>query len=351
MRGPLPITSSRRRLLAAALAASLLLAVPVGAVAEDGLKEARKELRETKDDIRARAAKMRAIQRGMNRLATRIAQTQEEIFRSIERQRDLTEQIRVLEVRLTILHDRLDQRTREAYILGPGAPILYLLTATSAEDAVNRIGFLDEMNRRDGVLARKVAHAEARLDAARDEVDRQEAILDFAKQQLAIDREELRHKLEQSHELYAQLQEHKDAVLWEISRIRPFGVCPVQGPHAISDSFGIWVKRSEERGGDHVHQGVDITAAYGTPIVAPFDGLAVTANNKMGGLAVKVLGDFGYVYNAHLSRFGQLGYVERGDVIGYVGATGNAGGPHDHFEWHPGNGAAADPYPFLMQVC
>jgi murein DD-endopeptidase MepM/ murein hydrolase activator NlpD len=342
---------SRRRLLAAALAASLLLAVPLGAVAEDALKEARQELRQTKDDIRARAAKMRAIQRSMNRLATRIARTLEEIYRAVERQRVLAHQIDVLEVRHAILQARLDQRTREAYIMGPGAPILYLLTATSAEDVVNRIGFLDEMNRRDAELARKVAHAEARLGAARAELDRQEAILELARQQLALDRQELRDKMERSRELYALLQEHKDDVRWEISRIRPFAVCPVQGPHAISDSFGIWVKRSEERGGDHVHQGVDITAALGTPIVAPFDGLAVTANNKMGGLAVKVLGEFGYVYNAHLSRFGRLGYVQKGDVIGYVGATGNAGGPHDHFEWHPGGGAAVDPYPFLMQVC
>jgi murein DD-endopeptidase MepM/ murein hydrolase activator NlpD len=89
----------------------------------------------------------------------------------------------------------------------------------------------------------------------------------------------------------------------------------------------------------------------GTPIVAPFDGIAVAAPNKLGGLAVKVFGEYGYVYNAHNSRYGKLGPVQTGDVIAYAGATGNTGASHDHFEWHPGNGPAVDPYPFLMKVC
>jgi murein DD-endopeptidase MepM/ murein hydrolase activator NlpD len=329
----------------------ILVAVPVGAFAEDQLQEARQELRETKDRIRARAAKMRQLQRDMNRIATRIAETESEIAKSEVRMAKLHARIGVLQERHARLQDALDERTREAYILGPGAPIMYLLTATSTEDMVNRIGFLDEMNRRDGLLAARVAQAGAQLAEARWDVQRTGLFLEVAKKRMAADRVRLREKMAQSRELFAELKERKEVVLAEISRIRPFAVCPVRGAHAISDSFGIWVERSKERGGDHVHQGNDIMAAMGTPIVAPFDGVAVTANNKMGGLAVKVFGTYGYVYNAHLSSFGKLGQVETGDVIGYVGATGNAGGPHDHFEWHPGDGAAADPYPFLMLVC
>jgi len=340
-----------RRLLAALLTAMFLVTVPVGAFAEDELQEAQQELRETKDRIRARAAKMRQLQRDMNRIATRIAETESEIAKAEIRMAKLHARIGVLQERHARLQDALDERTREAYILGPGAPIMYLLTATSTEDMVNRIGFLDEMNRRDGLLAARVAQAGAQLAEARWDVQRTGLFLEVAKKRMAADRERLREKMAQSRELFAELKERKEVVLAEISRIRPFAVCPVRGAYAISDSFGIWVERSKERGGDHVHQGNDITAAMGTPIIAPFDGVAVTANNKMGGLAVKVFGEYGYVYNAHLSSFGKLGPVETGDVIGYVGATGNAGGPHDHFEWHPGNGAAADPYPFLMLVC
>jgi murein DD-endopeptidase MepM/ murein hydrolase activator NlpD len=124
-------------------------------------------------------------------------------------------------------------------------------------------------------------------------------------------------------------------------------VCPLDQPMSYSDNWHAprWA------GGFHLHQGIDMFAAPGTPIRAPFDGLSVTADNFLGGLAVKVYGETGYVYNAHLSAHGQLGPVKAGDIIGYVGSTGDASGPHLHFEYHPGNGDAVNPYAFLNAVC
>jgi murein DD-endopeptidase MepM/ murein hydrolase activator NlpD len=126
-----------------------------------------------------------------------------------------------------------------------------------------------------------------------------------------------------------------------------FRVCPVDEPKVYSDNW----HAPRWGGGFHLHQGIDIFAPTGTPIRAPFDGLAVTADNWLGGLAVKVYGDNGYVYNAHLSAHGQLGAVKAGAIIGFVGETGNASGPHDHFEFHPDDGEAINPMAFLDAVC
>jgi murein DD-endopeptidase MepM/ murein hydrolase activator NlpD len=126
-------------------------------------------------------------------------------------------------------------------------------------------------------------------------------------------------------------------------------VCPVPGFIEIADNFGVMVRIPHVP--VHVHQGNDVAAPTGASILAPFDGYATAGQGKLGGLEVRVYGGEGYVYNAHLSRFGQLGWVHAGDVIGYVGSTGDATGPHDHFEWHPNDGPAVDPHALLLAAC
>lgn len=347
--------SRARRIVAGSVAAFVLACLPAVALlglasAEDQLKENKQELRETRDKVRARLKRIRALQRHMNGLATRISRSQSEIVAAEQRIEKLARQMMIQRVRATLLQAKLDERTRVAYMAG-GAPILYLLTATSAADAASRMSFLTEMNRRDAVLAVKVQEATDRLARMEAEVVRARQIIELTRRRLEMDRKELNQKMAESRQLVAGLRGKIEQIQYEISKIRPFAVCPVDGPHAIADDFGIKVFHPKDEGGNHIHQGNDIYAAMGVPIVAPFDGTAVTATNSVGGLAVKVYGDYGYVYNAHLSAFGNLGTVRRGDVIGYVGATGNAGGPHDHFEWHPGNGNAVDPHAYLLMVC
>jgi murein DD-endopeptidase MepM/ murein hydrolase activator NlpD len=93
--------------------------------------------------------------------------------------------------------------------------------------------------------------------------------------------------------------------------------------------------------------------ARGTPIVAVIGGTAVAKINSLGGNAVWLTGSNGFkYYYAHLDRSGVSGPVDQGDVIGYMGDTGNARGTvHLHWEVHPGGGRAVNPTPYARAAC
>ena len=102
---------------------------------------------------------------------------------------------------------------------------------------------------------------------------------------------------------------------------------------------------------DRPHEGIDVTAAFGTPIVAPAAG-RVTKVGWENGYGLMVQLDHGYGLQtkyAHMSRtavqVGQL--VKRGDRLGYVGSTGLSTGPHLHYEVIV-NGRPVDPLQYVL---
>ena len=124
-------------------------------------------------------------------------------------------------------------------------------------------------------------------------------------------------------------------------------VCPVAGPRAFGDTWGA------ARSGGRSHEGVDMMSPAGTPLVAVESGYAQFKTTRLGGNSVWVNGNSGtrYFY-AHLSAWeGSSRNVSQGEVIGYVGATGNTTANHLHFEIHPGGGRAVNPYPYVRAVC
>lgn len=133
-------------------------------------------------------------------------------------------------------------------------------------------------------------------------------------------------------------------------------VFPVGDPHTFGDSFG--APRMMGTQYEHAHQGTDIMAPSGTPLLACERGVITKmGSDVLGGTKIWVKGESGtYYYYAHLSAFAEGManglVVDAGTVIGFVGDTGNArgGAPHLHFEIHPDGGPAVNPYPLLKVV-
>lgn len=131
--------------------------------------------------------------------------------------------------------------------------------------------------------------------------------------------------------------------------------CPIAGAVRFINDWGF------PRSGGRRHQGNDLFALEDTPIVAVSDAIITSVSRidrGLGGLHVSYIDGAGdRWYNAHLSSVAdniEPGlYVAQGQVIGYVGRTGNARTtpPHNHIQWHPGNGGPQNPYIRLRIAC
>ena len=121
---------------------------------------------------------------------------------------------------------------------------------------------------------------------------------------------------------------------------------PVQGLCWFTDTWGA------PRSGGRSHQGVDIIAKSGKAVYAVDDGTLtkqyLDSPGSLSGNGWRLTkADGTYFFYAHFSAFApglKVGStVKAGQIIGYVGMTGNAGAPHLHFEVHPGGGAPVNP--------
>lgn len=129
---------------------------------------------------------------------------------------------------------------------------------------------------------------------------------------------------------------------------------PVAAKHAFGDSWG--APRMVGTKFQHSHEGTDVFAAFGSPLVAVEDGIVQkVGKDTLGGMKLWLVGSHSgnRYYYAHLSAFSpglvDGTYVTAGQIVGQVGDSGNAkgGAAHLHFEIHPNGYAAVNPYPLL----
>jgi murein DD-endopeptidase MepM/ murein hydrolase activator NlpD len=354
-------------------------------VIENALGEIQSQLVETQVRLNAVAADVELQEIALEKVTTDLVHTQERLDRARAHYRRI--------------QARLNERAVSAYMTGPASSIDFLLDAQNVTDLTDRLAYVDALARSDAELSVSVTNLKNSLAAAEATLEDQQALalreLDKARTQKAevtalFDQQQglldEQQRLESAAERtfrktkadyadwLAQQQptggQAKGGRVWDGGNLpEPYDhvldACPVDQPRGFGDGFGA----PRYAGGYHLHKGVDLVAPAGTAIRAAFDGYSYTSSNTLGGKVVFVVGRYGKVYNAHLSEYAESsnGQVSAGDVIGYVGDTGDAAGlPHDHFEFHPnvmprswprsyyGYSVIEDainPYPLLVQAC
>jgi peptidoglycan hydrolase CwlO-like protein len=378
------------------LLAFLLFAVfgapSAGADTQSQLSAAKDKLDSLESQINAENDQLDSLSSQLNAIAGKIDEEQGYYEHTQQSVTDTRNALDAARLRYESLRHRLDQRAADAYMEGPGTGLEVLLGASSLGDFSDRLQFLDSVTQHDSDLANnvqtlanqlhqretvlnKVLEKQASVirayNDARAQLDARFSQIQSIKDDLAQKQNEVTALVDK---LGNKLAKEKRAALLALASQsgggivnigdNPLHTCPVGDPMAFGDSFGA----PRYAGGYHPHAGNDLMAPRGTPVYAPFDGVAEPDPNGLGGNAFLLHGASGYVYGAHLDSYGTMGSVSAGTVIGYVGDSGDAlGGPtHLHFEWHPNVipanpftssygytviGSAIDPYPYLIQVC
>jgi peptidoglycan hydrolase CwlO-like protein len=394
-RGPSP--SFARALIGCAIALLLvgtIVTSSAGATTTGSkLASAKDRLARLEREIAAENGQLRSMQGKLNGLAADVDASTGAYQRTQLQVMETRDRFDAVQTRYDSLRSDLDQRAAYSYMQGAGTGLEMVLGAQSVNQFTDRLEFLDSVQQHDADLALQV-------QGLADQLHERETVLNrlLAKQAVVVNkyqaaqsalnaqfqqekaiRDDLANKQAQVGNIVKRLQkrlaaqELAAAIAAQQSggggvfniKDNPLHTCPVGDPHAFGDSFGAPRYTTSP---PHPHAGEDIMAPRGTPIYATFDGTAEEDPNGLGGNAVIVHGADGYTYNAHLDSYGQMGPVKTGDVIGYVGDSGDArgGATHDHFEWHPNVlpsplyrspygytniDGAIDSYPYLLQVC
>jgi murein DD-endopeptidase MepM/ murein hydrolase activator NlpD len=340
-----------------AVVGALLVAASVPLVAGSAVGE------ETLKDLQAR---MDAIQAELDATTKRVEELRDEKERVTQRIGDIEVRVETLGARREKLVKRVVKRADELYRSGSFGMVEALFSSESFSDLTNRAEMLSEISMDQSQVFVDLARTEAELKALNEQLTAERESLTKNADRLAEESENLQSKFDSVAAEYERLKKALLASRPDPAPAAPSGpataapsapirvsatggmTCPVAGPVSFTDTWGA------PRDG-HTHQGVDMMAAAGTPVVAIVSGAITLADyGDSAGYWQILSGNDGnqYWYMHNQQNIVTGGSVSAGQQIATVGDTGNAAGtPHLHFEYHPGGGAAVNPTPLVASVC
>ena len=300
------------------------------------------------------------LQSDLVEVSDRYEQVMTETERIRNELEDLEDEERHLVERAEQIDQRLSAQARQVYMHGAGSEFETLLAAEGPNVGVERASFFASIQQRENADLQDAISVRTRLEQTRQLMAQREEQLDARSAELAQMRELIEADLDHAEEQVATLEALA-------SRQRQISAGGQQGTYACIFDPGTFRFRDswgEPRSGGRSHKGTDVFAPIGTPIRAVTDGEVVRLNtvdrydgrSGFGGLTVTYEQDDQRFYNAHLDAIHPdmaIGHqLQAGDVIGWVGRTGNARGtpPHLHLGWYVDD-AAINPYASLAVAC
>jgi len=314
-------------------------------------------------------------------LETELSAQQERLDRLTALLARQTRRLERLEAEYTRAVTILEARVRTAYIDQPPDLVAFLVSASSFDDLIDNVEFLERIGAQDQRVARQVERAKSLAEAERRATIGTRKLQAAAVSVIAARTDEARvarDRLAADRDRLSTVETLKQGALASTRETREDYLHEVEGLAAESASLAAQIKAAQEGAGStgngqpsaagliwpcdgvvvsgfgmrwgRMHEGIDINCPYGAPNRAAAAG-TVIYSGWLGGYGNLVVVDHGnglstaYAHaSAILVSVGQT--VSQGETVSLVGATGHVTGPHLHFEVRI-NGVAVDPLLYL----